>query len=46
MLDPVLAAGGGFPLLTADGIARLTEELFPLTYLLTPNAPEAAHIRD
>lgn len=44
VLDPVLAAGGGFPLLTADGIARLTEELFPLTYLLTPNAPEAARL--
>jgi hydroxymethylpyrimidine kinase / phosphomethylpyrimidine kinase / thiamine-phosphate diphosphorylase len=44
VLDPVLAAGGGFPLLTADGIARLTEELFPLTYLLTPNAPEAAQL--
>ena len=40
----MLAAGGGFPLLTADGIARLTEELFPLTYLLTPNAPEAARL--
>jgi hydroxymethylpyrimidine/phosphomethylpyrimidine kinase len=44
VLDPVLAAGGGFPLLTADGIARLTEELFPLTDLLTPNAPEAARL--
>jgi hydroxymethylpyrimidine kinase/phosphomethylpyrimidine kinase len=44
VLDPVLAAGGGFPLLTADGIARLTEELFPLTFLLTPNAPEAARL--
>jgi hydroxymethylpyrimidine kinase/phosphomethylpyrimidine kinase len=44
VLDPVLAAGGGFPLLTDDGIARLTEELFPLTYLLTPNAPEAAQL--
>jgi hydroxymethylpyrimidine kinase / phosphomethylpyrimidine kinase / thiamine-phosphate diphosphorylase len=44
VLDPVLAAGGGFPLLTADGIARLTAELFPLTYLLTPNAPEAAQL--
>ena len=44
VLDPVLAAGGGFPLLTADGIARLTEELFPLTHLLTPNAPEAARL--
>jgi hydroxymethylpyrimidine kinase/phosphomethylpyrimidine kinase len=44
VLDPVLAAGGGFPLLTADGIARLIAELFPLTYLLTPNAPEAAQM--
>ena len=44
VLDPVLAAGGGFPLLTADGIAALKEELFPLTYLLTPNAPEAARL--
>jgi hydroxymethylpyrimidine kinase/phosphomethylpyrimidine kinase len=44
VLDPVLAAGGGFPLLTAAGIAALTEELFPLTYLLTPNAPEAAQL--
>jgi hydroxymethylpyrimidine/phosphomethylpyrimidine kinase len=44
VLDPVLAAGGGFPLLTADGIARLTEEMFPLTDLLTPNAPEAARL--
>jgi len=44
VLDPVLAAGGGFPLLTADGTNRLTAELFPLTYLLTPNAPEAARL--
>ena len=42
VLDPVLAAGGGFPLLTADGIKALKEELFPLAHLLTPNAPEAA----
>ena len=44
VLDPVLAAGGGFPLLEEAGIARLTEELFPLTHLLTPNAPEAARL--
>ena len=44
VLDPVLAAGGGFPLLTADGIAMLKEELFPLAHLLTPNAPEAARL--
>jgi hydroxymethylpyrimidine kinase/phosphomethylpyrimidine kinase len=44
VLDPVLAAGGGFPLLAETGIADLKKELFPLTYLLTPNAPEAASL--
>ena len=29
---------------TSRGIAALQEELFPLTYLLTPNAPEAARL--
>jgi hydroxymethylpyrimidine kinase/phosphomethylpyrimidine kinase len=42
VLDPVLAAGGGVPLLDAAGIEVLKEKLLPLTYLLTPNAPEAA----
>jgi hydroxymethylpyrimidine/phosphomethylpyrimidine kinase len=40
----VLAAGGGFPLLEEAGVAALKEELFPLTHLLTPNAPEAARL--
>jgi hydroxymethylpyrimidine kinase/phosphomethylpyrimidine kinase len=44
VLDPVLAAGGGFPLLEETGITALKEELFPLTDLLTPNAPEAARL--
>jgi hydroxymethylpyrimidine kinase/phosphomethylpyrimidine kinase len=44
VLDPVLAAGGGFPLLEEAGITILTEKLFPLTYLLTPNVPEAARL--
>ena len=44
VLDPVLAAGGGFPLLEETGIAILKEELFPLAALLTPNAPEAARL--
>jgi hydroxymethylpyrimidine kinase / phosphomethylpyrimidine kinase / thiamine-phosphate diphosphorylase len=44
VLDPVLAAGGGFPLLEEAGIAILKKELFPLTFLLTPNAPEAARL--
>jgi len=44
ILDPVLAAGGGFPLLDEAGIEAMKEELFPLTTLLTPNAPEAARL--
>jgi hydroxymethylpyrimidine kinase/phosphomethylpyrimidine kinase len=44
VLDPVLAAGGGFPLLDEAGISAMREELFPLTFLLTPNAPEAARL--
>ncbi|MEW6660383.1 MAG: bifunctional hydroxymethylpyrimidine kinase/phosphomethylpyrimidine kinase [Thermodesulfobacteriota bacterium] len=40
--DPVLAASSGAPLLEAEGITALKEEIFPLTHLLTPNAPEAA----
>lgn len=44
VLDPVLAAGGGFPLLDEAGIAAIQAELFPLTTLLTPNAPEAARL--
>jgi hydroxymethylpyrimidine kinase/phosphomethylpyrimidine kinase len=44
VLDPVLAAGGGFPLLEEAGIGVLKEKLFPLASLLTPNAPEAARL--
>jgi len=42
VLDPVLAAGGGYPLLAEDGVTALKEKLFPLAYLLTPNTTEAA----
>jgi hydroxymethylpyrimidine/phosphomethylpyrimidine kinase len=44
VLDPVLAAGTGATLLDEAGVAALKEELFPLTYLLTPNVPEAARL--
>jgi len=44
VLDPVLAAGAGGTLLEEAGIAALKEELLPLAYLLTPNAPEAARL--
>lgn len=44
VLDPVLNAGSGFPLLEESGIEIFKEKLFPLAHLLTPNAPEAAHL--
>ncbi|HYL06371.1 MAG TPA: bifunctional hydroxymethylpyrimidine kinase/phosphomethylpyrimidine kinase [Thermoanaerobaculia bacterium] len=46
VLDPVMAAGSGAPLLeaadaaAAEAIAALIEELLPLATLVTPNLPE------
>ncbi len=44
VLDPVLAAGQGGALLDEEGIALLISDLFPLTTILTPNAPEAGRL--
>jgi hydroxymethylpyrimidine kinase / phosphomethylpyrimidine kinase / thiamine-phosphate diphosphorylase len=44
VLDPVLAAGRGGPLLEEEGIDLLKAELFPLTTILTPNVPEAERL--
>jgi len=44
VVDPVLAASSGAPLLDPAGIKALKDEIFPLTHLLTPNAPEAAQL--
>jgi hydroxymethylpyrimidine kinase/phosphomethylpyrimidine kinase/thiamine-phosphate diphosphorylase len=41
VVDPVLTAKGGAPLLDRQARSILREHLFPLTYLLTPNIPEA-----
>ena len=42
VVDPVMLAKDGSPLLDADAVAVLRERLLPLAALLTPNAPEAA----
>lgn len=42
VLDPVLAASSGRPLLDAAGRTAMLERLLPLVTLLTPNRPEAA----
>lgn len=41
VLDPVMVAKSGDPLLQADAIDALKTRLIPLTTLLTPNLPEA-----
>ena len=41
VVDPVMVAQSGDPLLDPDAVAALTERLAPLAAVLTPNAPEA-----
>lgn len=41
VVDPVMIAKGGAPLLTADAVAGVRRRLVPGAALLTPNAPEA-----
>ncbi len=42
VLDPVLAASSGLPLLAADAIPVLKRRLLPMANVVTPNAVEAA----
>ncbi len=41
VLDPVLISSSGFRLLEKEALNYLIEELFPLSYIITPNLPEA-----
>ena len=41
VLDPVMVATSGDPLLQADAVATLREVLIPRTRVITPNIPEA-----
>jgi hydroxymethylpyrimidine kinase/phosphomethylpyrimidine kinase/thiamine-phosphate diphosphorylase len=41
VVDPVMIAKGGAPLLRQEAVTALREELLPLAYLITPNLPEA-----
>ncbi len=41
VVDPVMIAKGGANLIDANAVSAMREELLPLTYLLTPNVPEA-----
>jgi hydroxymethylpyrimidine/phosphomethylpyrimidine kinase len=42
VLDPVMVATSGDPLLSADAVAGLRTKLIPRAALITPNLPEAA----
>lgn len=42
VVDPVMVAKGGAPLLAAEAVAAVRERMIPRAALLTPNAPEAA----
>jgi len=41
VIDPVLRASTGAELLREDGLRALKEKLIPLSFLITPNIPEA-----
>lgn len=44
VLDPVMIAKGGAPLLQPDAVQVVRTRLLPLATVLTPNLPEAAHL--
>jgi hydroxymethylpyrimidine/phosphomethylpyrimidine kinase len=42
VVDPVMVATSGDPLLSEDAVETLKQELLPLAYMVTPNLSEAA----
>lgn len=42
VIDPVMVATSGSRLLEKDAVEVMTQELFPMAYLITPNMDEAA----
>lgn len=44
VLDPVMIAKGGAPLLADDAVTTVRDMLLPLATVVTPNLPEAAHL--
>ncbi|WP_298438871.1 bifunctional hydroxymethylpyrimidine kinase/phosphomethylpyrimidine kinase [Geobacter sp.] len=44
VVDPVMIAKGGAPLIDRHAVEILKERLLPRTYLLTPNIPEAERL--
>ena len=46
VLDPVMVAASGDPLIAPDAIRTLIEVLIPHAFVITPNLPEAARLLD
>lgn len=46
VLDPVMVAKSGDPLLTDSAVETLRDELLPMATIITPNLPEAARLLD
>lgn len=44
VLDPVMVAKSGDPLIADEAVEVLTRDLLPLAHVLTPNLPEAARL--
>jgi hydroxymethylpyrimidine/phosphomethylpyrimidine kinase len=44
VLDPVMIAASGDPLIQPDAVAMVVERLFPRAAIITPNLAEAAHL--
>lgn len=44
VLDPVMVAASGDPLIAGEAVERLVRDLFPLVSLVTPNLHEAARL--
>ena len=44
VVDPVMISSRGCELLKPDAILQMTQTLFPLAILVTPNIPEAEHL--
>jgi hydroxymethylpyrimidine kinase/phosphomethylpyrimidine kinase/thiamine-phosphate diphosphorylase len=44
VIDPVMVAKGGAPLLEREAVQVFCDQLLPMAYLLTPNVPEAERL--
>jgi len=44
VIDPVMYAKGGSPLMSPDALDLFIKEVLPLSYVITPNIPEAEKI--